>query len=297
MIVGDSFAAGHGVGEENRFGHLLQAELGDRAKVDVLATSSYSPVIYRNLIRKAFSLAAYRAVAVFIDQTDPADDMIYELDVIKDRSQSFDLERVNDRRQVFEKARADFVEHFSGPLNPRRFAVFNLLFPLSIKDFFDPRGKYYREAKLSFGRLALIAEFNAHPESDNSKTMLSLISGHLDQIVAMSQERRVHLFLIANPWEYQSSKSPRTSLQQPAPLPKRNRLEEILTAKYGHLAGVTVVPLTRFFREQPDPSSLFISHPADETHWNQKGHVLVAAVLRQYLGNSLPDLFPGRNLN
>ena len=40
MVVGDSFVMGHGVGEEQRFGNLLQQRLGSPAHVDVLATSS-----------------------------------------------------------------------------------------------------------------------------------------------------------------------------------------------------------------------------------------------------------------
>jgi hypothetical protein len=84
MIGGDSFAMDHGVGEEKRFGHLLSEHLGRSVEVDVLATSGYAPVIYRNVARKALSLASYRAVAVFVDQTDPADDLISNEDMVAD---------------------------------------------------------------------------------------------------------------------------------------------------------------------------------------------------------------------
>jgi len=102
MLVGDSFTMGFGVGKEKRFGTLLQQHLGEGTKVDVLATSSYSPVIYRNVARKALSLASYRVVGVFVDQTDPTDDLIYQEDLLDNDSKMFDVSRMTERTRSIE---------------------------------------------------------------------------------------------------------------------------------------------------------------------------------------------------
>ena len=291
MLVGDSFVMGHGVGEEDRFGQLLQRHLGQGAMVDILGTTSYSPVIYRKVVQKALSLASYRAVAVFIDQTDPVDDLIYDEDVIEDGGpRSFDVDRMIDRQKVVDHAYDDLLSRFSGAANIRRSAAVNLLLPLALEDYVRPQDKYYRYLRLSLQRPAFIARFNADPESDESRKMLSLVTRHLDQIVAQCRERGVPLFLVANPWEFQSSRRPRITLDLPGPFPKDNRLEGILGGKYGNLTGVHVVSMTRYFREQDDPSSLFISMPGHEIHWNASGHQLVETVLRQQLMATLPDL-------
>src|SRR5262245_49188039 len=99
MIVGDSFAMGHGVDEASRFGALLQMNLGETIAVDVLAVSSYSPVIYENIVRRALAASPYRAVVIFVDQTDPADDRIYQIDVLRDEPfRLFDLDSMRDRQ-------------------------------------------------------------------------------------------------------------------------------------------------------------------------------------------------------
>ena len=204
LIVGDSFAMGHGVGEEQRFGSLLQQYLGQSVKVDVLATSSYSPVIYRNVIRKALSLTPYRAVIVFVDQTDPVDDLIYQEDTVSDSSSSlFNLDRMLDRARVVEETFAHLFSQFSGWANVRRLAIVNFLNPISFVEAFKPGDEYYRYVYLSYvARTELIKTFNTEPDAKESHEMLALLSAHLDQIVTLCQAYRVPLFLAANPWEF-----------------------------------------------------------------------------------------------
>jgi hypothetical protein len=289
MIVGDSFAMGHGVGEAGRFGHLLQQHLGRDVTVDVLATSSHSPVIYRNVVRRALASASYHAVVVFVDQTDPADDLIYDEDLVeRDSSWSFDLDRMTDREVAVNGAYADLLRRASEPA--RGSAIVNLLWPMSLQDYFKPGDRHYRYVKMSLARSALIRTFNTDPGSDESRRMLSLITEHLDQIVSQCRERNVPLFLAANPWEFQSARRPRVTLQMSGPFPKDNRLEAILTERYGTMPGVHVIPLTRVFREQDDPSGLFLDFPGHEIHWNAKGHRVVEAVLREQLATALPEL-------
>jgi hypothetical protein len=293
MIVGDSFVAGHGVGEEKRFGTLLQQQLGKKIKVDVLATSSYSPVIYRSVVRKALSLSPYRAVIVFVDQTDPADDLLYQEDVIEDSSsQKFNLTRMTERTRIIYETYSSLFMQLSGWANLRRLAIVNLLKPLSLVGAFKPGDKYYRYVSLS-PRSGLIKEFNIEPDSKESQEMLSLLLNHLDQIVTLCREQQVPLFLAANPWEFQSARKPKVTIpavQVPGPYPKDNRLETLLTMRYGNLAGVYVIPLTQSFRAHEDPANLFLDNPENEIHWNAKGHILVESVLRKFLLAKLPEL-------
>jgi hypothetical protein len=294
MIVGDSFAMGERVGEEARFGHLLQQHLGKSAKVDVLAVTGYSPVIYRNVVRKAFSLATYRAVALFVDQTDPSDELIYQEDVIDNgNSISFDVDRIAERQKALDAAYLSLIERMKGtPL--RNLALFNLLRPPSLADYFRPEDKFYRYVRLSIERPDLIKEFTLNPDSERSQKMVALMARHLDQIVAQCQELKVPLFLFANPWEFETSTRPRITLGMFGPFPKENRLEDVLASRYGRSAGVQVVPLTAIFREQTNPSSLYADNPGHEFHWNAQGHVLAELVLRRQLLSTVPEIDPSR---
>jgi hypothetical protein len=291
MIVGDSFAMGHGVGRHERFGQLLQDRLGPGRPVDVLATSSHSPIIYRNVIRRALSLARYAAVAVFVDQTDPVDDLIYEQDLAGDgKSRSFDVARLAERGRMVDAAYAHLLGRFSGWATPRHSALVNLLRPISLADYFPPQHPHHRYLQLSLDRGAMIGRFNVDPEADDSRKMQALISDHLGQIVALCQEHRVPLFLAAVPWEFQSARWPRMTLRLPGPFPKENRVEALLANGFGHLPGVQVISLTRAFRAHVNPSSLFLAFPGHEIHWNASGHVLAEAALRQHLLAAIPDL-------
>ena len=293
MIVGDSFPMGYGVRQEESLGSLLQQHLGAGIKIDVLAASSYSPVIYRNLVRKALSLAPYRAAAVFVDQTDPADDLIYQEDVIDDpASPGFNLNHMKDRARFIDAALSPMADQFSGWVNIRNLASINLLLkPPPLMEAFKPGGLHYRYIYLSIvGRMALINQFNNEPEAKESQEMLLLLLKHLDQITTLCRERQVPLFLAANPWEFQVSRRPRDPSRFPGPYPRDNRLETILVSRYGNLAGVSIIPLTQIFREHADPSSLFLTSPKYEIHWNAKGHRLVESTLRRLLLTNLPEV-------
>ncbi|HYB73209.1 MAG TPA: hypothetical protein VED18_07555, partial [Candidatus Sulfotelmatobacter sp.] len=63
-----------------------------------------------------------------------------------------------------------------------------------------------------------------------------------------------------------------------------------LVSRYGNLSGVYIIPLTQVFREQRDPSSLFLAKPKNEIHWNAKGESLVESTLRRLLLSKLPEL-------
>jgi hypothetical protein len=294
MIVGDSFPMGHGVGEDKRFGHLLQTYYGDSVKVDVLASTSYSPVIYRRIIEKALSLARYRAIAVYIDQTDPVDELIYKEDVIEQQGRTFDLERMTERKQAINAAYDDLLSGMSNLMSPRHVTIYNLLRPPSLLDNLNQGAKFYHYLKLSLGRMDLIREFSINQNSDQSEEMKALMVRHLDQIVSLCGRNQVPLLLLTNPWEFQTSSRPRITLQLPGPFPKENRPELILQSRYSDIPAVHVVPMTRAFREQPNPSSLYLDHPGHEFHWNEAGHALAEQVLRDQLSIILPDLKPDR---
>jgi hypothetical protein len=294
-IVGDSFAMGHIVGEQNRFGHILQEHLGRVAKVDILASSGYSPIIYRNVIEKAFSLAFYRAVVVFVDQTDPVEELIYQEDAIEeDGVVTFNMDQMTSRQHAIDAAYADLLKRLSKPTSVRQSAIVNLLMPPSLEAYFKSQDKHYRYVRMSVHRRDYIKQFNADPKSKDSEKMLSLLTRHLEQIVSECRTRRTPIFLAANPWEFQTSPRPRVTRGLPGPFPKENRLELFLMSKFRHMPDVHVIPLTRTFREYADPSRLFIDNPADEFHWNEEGHKLVEEILRQELLARFPDLKASR---
>jgi len=292
-IVGDSFAMGHIVGEQKRFGHILQEHLGRAAKIDVLATSSYSPIIYRNVIEKALSLVPYRAVAVFVDQTDPVDELIYHEDAIEDHAVvTFNMDQMSSRQRAIDAAYTDLLKRLSEPA--RQSAIVNLLMPPSLEGYFRPQDKYYSYVHMSVRRRDYIRQFNTDPESEDSEKMLSLLTRHLERIVLECRARRIPIFLAANPWEFQTSSRPRITLGLPGPFPKENRLESIFMSRFGYMPDVDVIRLTQAFREQVEPSGLFIDDPDYEFHWNEEGHKLVEVVLRQELLAKFPDLKTGR---
>jgi hypothetical protein len=294
MIVGDSFPMGHGIDPQKRFGALLQRNFGDDVKVDVLASTSYSPIVYRNIIQRAFSLATYRAVAVYIDPTDPADELIYNEEVATSGPHTFDLDLMTGRQKAIDRAYLDLLAGMSGIFTPRRSTIYNVLRPPSLAANFKPEDKYYRYVTLSLARLALIREFFTSPETENSKKMAGLMTKHLDEIVALCRQNQVPLLLLTNPWEFQSAPRPRITLGLVGPFPKENRAETMMEERYGKLPGVRVVPMTRIYREHSNPSGLYIDNPGHEWHWNEAGHALAADVLRKELADALPNLKPSR---
>lgn len=285
MIVGDSFTMGHGVGREARFGTLLENNLGGGFEVDVLAASSYSPIIYRNIVRRAFASASYAAVAVFVDQTDPADEVIYEKDLLEGgEGDLFDVASMTDREAVFNEMYDRIVEEFSGWRGVlRRSAAFNLLDPPSLAESLPDESRHHRYLQLASSRSLLVHGFNEAPDEKVTKTMETLMRRHLDQVVRLCLERDVPLILAANPWEHQVSAAPSVIGDHAGPYPRDNRLEGLLESAYGGVPGVAVLPLTRAFREHTDPSSLFIEYPRNEIHWSVAGHVVVEENLREGL--------------
>ncbi len=293
MLVGDSFVMGAGasVGETYRFGTLLQQSFGPKVKVDVLATSSYSPIIYRNIVRKALSLTQYNAVVVFVDQTDPVDDLNYEEDLLDASSYRFDLESMRERRALVQQTYRRMIEELTRTdllswASPRRFALFNLLRPVTWAAAFPKDSRHYRYIRLFDERPFLLTQFEVAPGADVTRKMESLLFRNLDEIVALCREHGVLLLLAANPWEYQVAKKPRIIRgihEVPGPYPRENRLEQIIRDRYRDRAGIHLISLTPAFREDPDPSRLFLDWPATEIHWNREGHALVERVLRPLL--------------
>lgn len=291
MLVGDSFVMGAGVGEDYRLGTLLQQSFGPEVQIDVLATSSYSPIIYRNIVRKALSLTQYTAVAVFVDQTDPLDDLAYEEDLLDASSHLFDLESMRERQALVQQTYQRMIEELSTTdllswVSPRRFALFNLLRPASLLAACPKDNRHCRYIRLSYERPFFLTQFEVAPESDVTRKMESLLFRNLDEIVAVCREHGVPLLLTANPWEYQVAKKPRmvrTIHEVPGPYPRENRLEQIIRDRYRDRAGIQLIALTPAFRADPDPSRLFLDWPANEVHWNREGHALVARVLRPFL--------------
>ncbi len=293
MLVGDSFVMGQGasVGETYRFGTLLQQSFGPEVKIDVLATSSYSPIIYRNIVRKALSLTQYTAVAVFVDQTDPLDDLAYEEDLLDASSHLFDLESMRERQALVQQTYQRMIEELSRTdllswVSARRFALFNLLRPVSLLAACPKDNRHCRYIRLGYERPFLLRQFEVAPGSDVTRRMESLLFRNLDKIVALCREHGVPLLLAANPWEYQVSKKPRIIPgihEVPGPYPRENRLEQIIRDRYRDRAGIHLIALTSAFRADPDPSRLFLDWPANEIHWNREGHALVERVLRPFL--------------
>jgi hypothetical protein len=302
MLVGDSFVMGGEVGRERRFGGLLQAHFGSRIAVDVFGVTSYAPIIYRNIVRKALSLARYRAVAVFVDQTDPADDTVYQGDLRDDDTWLFDVAHLTARARRVDEWASSTRDRFSGRFNPRRLAIVNFLDPPSLLADFQPTDRDFQYVRQNVTG-HLYNTFLREPEKRDSQTMLALIFKHLDQIVALCQSQGVPLFLVANPWEMQSSRRPRlagwlkSSVEGIVPLsgpyPKENYLEAALERRYGTRPGVHVIALTRIFRESPDPDALFVAIPDSQIHWNENGHELVERALRETLVRTLPNPFAG----
>ncbi len=289
MLVGDSFVMGAGasVGETRRFGTLLQESLGPEVKIDVLATTTYSPIIYRNIVRKALSLAHYNAVAVFVDQTDPVDDLVYERDLLDASSHLFDLESLRERRALVQQTYRRMIEDLSRTdlsswVSPRRFALFNVLRPVSLAAAFPKDSRHYPYIRVWHGEYSsLLRQFEVAPGSDVTRRMESLLFRNLDEIVAVCREHSVPLLLEANPWEYQVSKKPHFA-EVPGPYPRENRLEQIIGDRYRDRPGIRLIALTPAFRADPDPSRLFLHRPG-EIHWNREGHALVERVLRPLL--------------
>ena len=272
LIVGDSFAMGHGVGEEKRFGALLPETL-------VLATSSYSPIIYRNVVREALSRASFRAVAVFVDQTDPADDITYRNDLLgAPDSHRFDVALMRDRkRQAMETY--DRLESEASRLF-RSSALYNLLDPPpSFADEFPQDSVHFGYVEVTLAGPRLRHAFNAQPDTVPAREMETLLFSHLDEIVSLCRDHEVLLLLAANPWEHQvAGRNPRD-----------NRLEQLISERYRGIPGVEILELTGAFRDEDDPSSLFLGRPPTEIHWNEAGHAVVARVLGEALEKHRPE--------
>ncbi len=281
LVVGDSFAMGHGVGIDARFGARLGQRMRGIAEVDVLAATSYSPIVYRNIVRKAVGLNRYACVAVFVDQTDPADDVVYRNDLVGEDAHGFDVAMMRERLAVL-GATYDRMEAGLTGLRglPRQLALVNVVFPPpSIIGALAAESPHRRYVELSYARLQLTRTFDEAPESSLARTMTASVLQHLDETVSLARANGAQVILAANPWEDQVSKSPRVPRASSGPYPRENQLERLLVERYGKLSGVVVLELTAAFRAAPDPSRLFLDVPAHEVHWNAEGHELVAAVL------------------
>ncbi len=285
LLVGDSFTMGHGVGEEARFGSILQRRLGGGSRVDVLAASSYSPVIYRRIVSRALGLAPYRAVAVFVDQSDPIDDLIYQDDLLAGNTQGlFDAARMERRAAFVRRGYLSLLGRYGGWANPRRLAIVNFLSPIAEISAFDPSSEFFPYLERALvRRRQLRIDFASSANTPETHKMRELLTGHLDEIVTLCRRNRAELYLVANPWEYQvTTPRPGFEIGFSTPFPWENRLEALLRERYGHLPAVHVLPLTEEFRRHEDPSSLFLSKPR-EIHWSRLGHRLVAGFLEQHL--------------
>jgi hypothetical protein len=266
LILADSFAMGHGVGKEKRFGALLPETL-------VLATSSYSPIIYRNVLREALSRTSFRAVAVFVDQTDPADDITYRNDLLgAPDSRQFDVALMRDRKQrsmeTYDRLGAEASRRL------RSSALYNLLNPPpSFVEEFPQDSAHFRYVQVTLAGPQLRQAFNEHPTSVPTREMETLLFSHLDEIVSLCRDREVTLLLAGNPWEHHVA----------GPNPRGNRLEQLISKKYRGVPGVETLELTQAFRAEDNPSSLFLDRPSNESHWNEVGHAVVARVLGEAL--------------
>ncbi len=290
LITGDSFAMGQGVAGQERFGALLAQSiaaqsLGGRTAVDVLATSSYSPAIYRNIVRRALEGTAYAYVFVFVDQTDPIDDLIYESDVRTDDPLRFDVARMSRRRQTIDRTYAAILAELApGPLSLRDFALYNGLNSPHLLRYLppaDPAAEYVHLARRL--RRPLILAFNQGVRTPQLERARQLLVEHLDEIAALCEQARVPLVLAANPWEYQVAASPGGMSRVsglPARLPCENRLESLLAEHFAARGKVAVLGLTRAFRAYPEPARLFLHESPNEIHWGPAGHRLVADEVR-----------------
>jgi hypothetical protein len=275
---------GERVGQERRFGALLQQHLGEEPHVDVLAVTSYSPVIYQNILRRAFALASYRAVVISVDQTDPVDDLIYDDDVVSTGPNVvFDVNRMMDREKALHDAYSVLLERLSRPVSLRLSALYNLFHPPSLADYFGPENRHYAYVVRSLERPQLIGQFTLDPSSETTKRMEVLLIKHLDTLVSECRASKVPVFMFANPWEFETAPRPRITLGLPGPFPKPNRLESVLLEQYGSVPGVHVIPMTEYMRGQSNPSRLYVDNPGHEFHWNSEGHAVVEAILRREL--------------
>jgi hypothetical protein len=269
MIVGDSFAVGYGVDETVRFGALVDQVLDE--DVDVLAVPSYAPVIYRNVVRRALSRAEYSVVAVFVDQTDPVDNLIYQNELVEGSAAGeFDLVLMTEREQLFRETLDRVEAEFHGLRGvPRRSAIVNLVLPVRILDAIPAGSPHYEYIRLSLARWSLVRTFQEEPDSRVTEAMETLLFHYLDQLVGLCRSRGVEVVLAANPWEFQVVTG------------GDNRLERLLLDRYSGADGVTVMELTAAFAAHPTPSQLFL--PDGDIHWNEKGHALVAERLADAL--------------
>ena len=285
-IIGDSFAMGFGVDPEKRFGALLQRDLSRTHDISILAASSYAASIYCNIVRGALSLARYDAVLVFIDQTDPADDLIYRRDLLSpDDAHRFNVVAMTERQVEVDAAWNDVTMSLSGWSGLARLSVLvNLLIPPpTLLDAFpgDSRHREYLHMSLSRGKM--IHTFSTGPQKSATLMMKRQLFSHLDELVRHCRERGTPVILAANPWEYHVANQPRFTGSHSGPFPVENRLETILAEHYRGTSGVSVIPLTGVFRAQPAPSSLFLDRPSTEFHWNEAGHLVVEQAVRDHL--------------
>ena len=280
LIVGDSFAMGHGVGVDGRFGARLQDRLGAAVHVDVLAASSYAPVIYRNLVDDALRANEYATLAVFVDQTDPVDELIYRDDLTAPEARQFDVARMQQRNREIDVVR----DAIRGELAawPRTSALVNFLWPLRSVGERLPDGSTARTLQLALSYPLLMYAFEREPDRRMTQTMETLLVARLDDIVAAAARSGVPVLLAANPWEQQVAAAPRDGPFGPGPYPVSNRLERVLAERYADRPGVAVLPLTDAFRAHPHPESLYLA-TRGEVHWNADGHVLVADTLGRAL--------------
>jgi len=296
-IIGDSFTMGYGVDPERRFGSLLQRDMSRGDEVTVLAASSYAPSIYRNIVRRALSTARYDAVAVFVDQTDPPDDLIYQRDRLSPGDDhQFDVALMIERQAEVDGAWDEVSRSLSGWTGlARRSVLVNLLIPPpTILDTFPPDSRHLEYLRMSLSRDKLIHAFETAPDKPISRMMERQLFSHLDEIVEHCRERGTPVILAAVPWEYHVAAQPRYTGGHSGPFPLENRLETILAQHYRGAPGVSVIPLTDAFRRQADPSALFLDRPLNEFHWNEAGHAVAARALREQLRASGLSASPSR---
>ena len=291
MIVGDSYVHGSGVKRADRFAARLENSLGDDVAVSVLAMPSYSTIIYRNLVARAFAKARYRVVVLCVDQTDPADNLIYANDLVaEDAHHRFDVERMADRLQAVDASRRQLVAEITTGIqgDARRLTLINALFPIEFTPDLpsdSPHLEYVQQSYVE--RTGLYTRFADAPASPEVKRMEEMMFEHLDQIVALCRDHQAKLILTATPWEYQVSGDPVMRRQFRGPYPRTNRLERLLAERYGSSPDVQFVPMTSRFRERTAAGSeLYLNN---NIHWNNDGHALVAEILRPHVVTHLID--------
>ena len=281
LVVGDSYVHGSGVKRGDRFATHLANSLGSDVKVSVLATPSYSPIIYRNLIARALEQSRFQAVVLCVDQTDPADDLIYVDETLAgDARHRFDAARITDRLQIVDSQRQQLVAELSSvvPGYARRLTLVNVLFPINFTPNLPRDSPHFDYVQRSYvERTGLYARFADEPALPEVKRMEELMFDHLDQIVALCEEHDARLILTANAWEYQVSRTPVMRRQFRGPYPRDNRLAQLLAGRYESAAHVQCVSMTAPFRERTaNGAKLYLNK---NIHWNNDGHELVAEIL------------------